>query len=126
MFSFKRKIGNQAEDIALAYLSKQRLKLIQKNYLTPLGEIDIIMLDKTSQTLVFIEVRYRANARFGVAVETVTHKKQAKIIRTAKLYLQKHQKYQDYLCRFDVIGLESDLKCPKIFWIKDAFESQTS
>ena len=126
MFSFKRKIGNQAEDIALAYLSKRHLKLIQKNYLTPLGEIDIIMLDKTSQTLVFIEVRYRSNARFGAAVETITHKKQAKIIRTAQLYLQKHQQYQNYLCRFDVIGLESDLKCPKINWIKDAFESQTS
>ncbi|MBW5290455.1 MAG: hypothetical protein Rsou_0574 [Candidatus Ruthia sp. Asou_11_S2] len=123
MFSFKRKIGNQAEDIALAYLSKQRLKLIEKNYLTPLGEIDIIMLDKISQTLVFIEVRYRANIRFGTAIETVTHKKQAKIIRTAELYLQRHQKYQDYLCRFDVIGLESDLKYPKINWIKDAFEN---
>ncbi|BBB23400.1 endonuclease [Isorropodon fossajaponicum endosymbiont JTNG4] len=114
MFSFKRKIGNQAEDIALAYLSKQRLKLIEKNYLTLLGEIDIIMLDKISQTLVFIEVRYRANIRFGTAIETVTHKKQANIIRTAELYLQRHQKYQDYLCRFDVIGLESDLKYPKI------------
>ncbi len=123
MFNFKRKIGNQAEDIALAYLSKQGLKLIEKNYLTPLGEIDIIMLDKTSQTLVFIEVRYRANIHFGAAVETVTHKKQAKIIHTAELYLQRHQKYQDYLCRFDVVGLESDLKYPKINWIKDAFES---
>ncbi len=40
MFSFKRKIGNQAENIALAYLFKQCLKLIEKNYLTPLGEID--------------------------------------------------------------------------------------
>ncbi|WP_281064641.1 YraN family protein [Abyssogena phaseoliformis symbiont] len=58
-----------------------------------------------SQTLVFIEVRYRTNIRFGATVETVTHKKQTKIIRTAELYLQRYQKYQDYLCRFDVIGL---------------------
>lgn len=121
MFSFKRKIGNQAEAIALKYLLKHGLTLVKKNYLTPLGEIDIIMLDKTNNELVFIEVRYRANTEFTTAIETVDNKKQTKITKTAQQYLQHQQKYENFTCRFDVIGVESDLKYPKINWIKDAF-----
>lgn len=121
MFSFKRKIGNQAEQIALDYLSKQGLKMIEQNYLTPLGEIDIIMLDKHTNELVFIEVRYRKNTEFGCAIETVNHSKQVKITKTAQQYLQYQQQYQDFSCRFDVVGIESNLKYPTINWIKDAF-----
>ncbi|MBE8189304.1 MAG: YraN family protein [Candidatus Thioglobus sp.] len=121
MFSFKRQIGNQAETIALKYLSKQGLKFITQNYLTPLGEIDLIMLDKADNELVFIEVRYRQNTKFGDAAETVNYKKQAKITKTAQHYLQHQQKYENFTCRFDVVGVESDLKYPKINWIKNAF-----
>lgn len=80
------------------------------------------MLDKAEQVLVFVEVRYRKNTRFGSATDTVTPSKQAKIIRSAQRYLQQHKEFDEYICRFDVVGLESDLKYPKINWIKDAFE----
>ncbi len=121
MFSFKRKIGNTAEAIALKYLSKHGLQLIAQNYLTQLGEIDIIMLDKTTNELVFIEVRYRQNTKFGTAIETVDYNKQTKITKTAQHYLQHKPQYQDFTCRFDVVGVESNLKYPVINWIKDAF-----
>lgn len=121
MFSFKRKIGNQAETIALLYLSKQGLKLIAQNYLTSVGEIDIIMLDEDNDTLVFIEVRYRKNPQFASAVDSVNYHKQSKLIRTARHYLARHKSYQNFICRFDVVGVESDLKYPVINWIKDAF-----
>ena len=123
MFSFKRKVGNQAEDIALEYLSTHGLELIEQNYLTKMGEIDIIMLDKSEQTLVFVEVRYRQNTSFGSATDTVDQNKQVKLIRTAQYYLQQHSEYQEFICRFDVVGVESDLKYPKINWIKNAFEA---
>ncbi len=123
MFSFKRQVGNQAETIALKYLCKHNLELIEQNYLTQAGEIDIIMLDKSEQTLVFIEVRYRQNTQFGSATDTVDRHKQAKLIRTAQHYLQRHSKYQEFICRFDVVGVESDLKYPTINWIKNAFEA---
>lgn len=121
MFSFKRQTGNQAENLVLIHLQGNGLQLIEQNYLTKMGEIDIIMLDKTIETLVFIEVRYRKNNHFGSATDTVDQHKQNKLIRTAQQYLQQHPKYQEYICRFDVIGVESDLKYPKINWIKDAF-----
>ncbi len=121
MFSFKRQTGNHAENLALIHLQENGLQLIEQNYLTKMGEIDIIMLDKTIETLVFIEVRYRKNNYFGSATDTVDQHKQNKLIRTAQHYLQQHSKYQEYICRFDVIGVESNLKYPKINWIKDAF-----
>lgn len=121
MFSFKRRVGNEAETLALNHLTQQGLKLIKQNYLCKLGEIDIIMLDNNPETLVFVEVRYRKNTFHGTALETVTRKKQQKLMRTAQLYLQKNPTYQHFLCRFDVVGLESDLKCPTITWIQDAF-----
>ena len=96
--------------------------LIEQNYLTKVGEIDIIMLDKAEQVLVFVEVRYRKSTHFGSATDSVDHAKQLKIMRTAEYYLACQQKFDEYICRFDVIGLESDLKYPKINWIKDAFE----
>ncbi|CAC9527619.1 UPF0102 protein YraN [uncultured Gammaproteobacteria bacterium] len=99
------------------------MQLIEQNYLTRFGEIDIIMIVQDEQVLVFVEVRYRQNARFGSAIDTVTTNKQEKLIRAAKLYLQAHNEYGEFICRFDVIGLESNLKYPKITWIKDAFEA---
>ena len=122
MFSLKRQTGNKAENLALQHLKKHGLDLIQQNYLTKLGEIDIIMLDKLERTLVFVEVRYRTNANFGSASSTVGSHKQTKIIRAAKYFLQAHPQYDDFICRFDVVWLEFDLKYPKIDWIQDAFE----
>ena len=115
-------MGNQAESIALKYLTQQGLTLIVQNYLTKGGEIDIIMLDKAEQILVFVEVRYRKNSLFGSAIDSVDSTKQTKIIRTANHYLQQQSEFDNFICRFDVIGIESDLKYPKITWIQDAFE----
>jgi len=123
MFSFKRRVGNKAEELVLDYLAKQGLNLIDQNYITKFGEIDIIMQDLTSNTLVFVEVRYRKDNKFSSAIETVDTHKQNKIIKSAKLFLQKHSEYQQSVCRFDVVGVESDLKYPEITWIKDAFEA---
>jgi len=99
------------------------LQLIEKNYLTRFGEIDLIMLDNEQSTLVFIEVRYRQNSNFRSPIDSAIQTKQSKLIRTAKQYLQQHCQYDDFICRFDVIDLESDLKYPKITWIKYAFEA---
>jgi putative endonuclease len=71
MFSFKRQTGNQAENPVLIYLQENDLQLIEQNYLTKCGEINIIMLDKSEQTLVFVEVRYRQNDQFISATDTV-------------------------------------------------------
>lgn len=112
--------GKQAELLACQYLQENKLKLIIKNFHCRRGEIDLIMSDK--DTLVFIEVRYRKNDRFGSALESVNHKKQAKIVITAEHYLQQStQFFSGY--RFDVIAISPTQQSHEIIWVKDAFHS---
>ncbi|SFV69471.1 Predicted endonuclease distantly related to archaeal Holliday junction resolvase [hydrothermal vent metagenome] len=120
MWSLKRKIGNKVEDYALKYLKNKGLSLIERNYLTKYGELDLVMLD--NNTLVFIEIRYRKKSDFGSAVETVNLKKQKKIINTAEYFLNEYEQYQHYDCRFDVLGVDNILKYKNVSWIKNAFE----
>lgn len=113
--------GKQAEELACQYLQDQHLTLISQNYYCRRGEIDLIMQDH--QTLVFIEVRYRKNSRFGSALESIDHRKQAKIITTAEHYLlESKADYIDY--RFDVIAImpTQNSEQAEITWIKNAFQ----
>ncbi len=108
--------GSDAELIAVSYLQRQRLLLIAQNYRCRFGEIDLIMLDGT--TLVFIEVRMRANEMFGGAAASITPAKQAKLLRTARHYLSGLN--NEPPCRFDALLL-SGMNGQEIEWIKNAF-----
>jgi len=100
----RKKLGNQAEDEACAFLLKQGFRLLDRNFSTKLGEVDLIMQD--GESLVFIEVRYRKNADFGGAAASITPKKQQRIIKAALAYHQKHAPQSSL--RFDVIAIEGD------------------
>ena len=108
--------GAQAEARAEVFLVKQGLVKREQNYRCKLGEIDLIMQHK--DTLVFVEVRLRTHQAFANAAESVTIRKQQKIIKTAQHYLQQHRLTDKANCRFDVIAF-SDNGEPE--WIKDAF-----
>jgi putative endonuclease len=108
--------GALAEARAETFLLQQGLVKRAQNYRCKLGEIDLIMQHNT--TLVFIEVRLRSHTGFASAAESVTVRKQQKIIRTAQHYLQQHQLTDTANCRFDVIAF-GDNGNPE--WIKDAF-----
>jgi putative endonuclease len=109
-------LGNQAEKVALSYLEQQGLTLIEKNYQTRLGEIDLIMQD--GKSIVFVEVRLRKNNLFGGASESITQAKQRKIGKVAEQFLQHHG---NQACRFDAIVMEK-AEIQHIQWIKHAFE----
>jgi len=98
----RKKRGNQAEDNALHYLKQKKYKLLQRNFSTKAGEVDLIMQD--GESLVFIEVRYRKNADFGGAAASITHKKQQRIIKAALAYQQTHAPQSSM--RFDVVAIE--------------------
>lgn len=110
-------LGVATEQRALVFLQKQGLTLLQTNYRCRYGEIDLILKDKA--VIVFVEVRFRASEKFGGAVESVTSKKQQKILRTAQNYLQEHG---NQACRFDVIAFQGKL-ADKMQWIPNAFGS---
>jgi len=103
--------GQAAENAALIYLEQQGLRLVERNFSTRLGEIDLIMWQQ--QTLVFIEVRQRSNPHFGGAVASISLAKQDKLWKTAQLYLQRFSTLP--ACRFDLLainGLEME-------WLKN-------
>jgi len=109
--------GQAAEDQALAYLQKQGLRLLARNYRSRSGEIDLVM--QQTDTLVFVEVRYRQSSHFGSALESVTLAKQRKLFSTASRFLQ--ERALDAPCRFDVVGISGRLPT-QIEWIQDAFQ----
>jgi putative endonuclease len=114
--------GRTAEDKALQFLRKQGLKLIHRNYHCRLGEIDLVMKD--SNTLVFVEVRYRARQDYGGALESITASKQSKLRKTAEYFLQhaqSHPKGDEPACRFDIISMTGAINKPSIDWLKNAF-----
>jgi len=108
--------GDRAEEIACHYLSQQGLQLVTRNFRCQQGEIDLIMRDGDS--LVIIEVRFRQSAKFGGAIESITHKKQSRIIAATQYYLLTQP--IDCPIRFDVVAMSSHTD---INWIKNAFQT---
>jgi putative endonuclease len=114
-----RQQGDAAEDRALAHLRAAGLRLVERNYRTPGrggGEVDLI-LSEPDGTLVFVEVRQRANARFGGAAASVGAVKQRRIVFAARHYLMRWSSPPP--CRFDVVALEN----AGIQWIRAAFDA---
>ena len=110
--------GMAAERSVAACYDRRGADLLETRWRGEGGEIDLIMRD--AETLVFIEVRYRANSRFGSALESVTHTKQRRLITAARFYLAQHG--LSCSCRFDVVGVEGT--SPRsIHWIRHAFEA---
>ena len=108
--------GLYGEDLAATYLAKQKYKIIARNYTCPMGEIDIVALDK--KTLVFAEVKARANQAFGLPGEAVNKPKQWHIAKTAQYFIHEYQVFS-LETRFDVIEILDG----KINHIKNAFET---
>lgn len=113
----KRRIGAYYEDRAAEYIESLNWKILERNFRAKTGEIDIIAAD--GESIVFIEVKYRAGERFGTPFEAVDIRKQRKISRTALFYYSRCGYPQETSGRFDVIGIYAD---GRMEHIKNAFE----
>jgi putative endonuclease len=113
--------GDHAESQALQHLLAHGLVLVQRNYRVARGprarggEIDLIMRERDG-TLVFIEVRHRADASHGGAAASVTVRKQQHIVFAARHFLQRLREPPP--CRFDVVAIERG----ELQWLKAAFD----
>lgn len=92
--------------------------MVERNYRTRRGEIDLIV--RNEEVLVFVEVKLRRTTRFGDPLEAVTPKKQATLRFLAEHYLARHQPDFDTL-RFDVIGILAGRNGIRIDHVQDAF-----
>ncbi len=94
--------GKKGEDIAVEMLVKNGYKVIDRNFSSRFGEIDIIAIE--GQTLVFVEVKTRQSIKFGLPQEAVTPQKIYKIKKTAEYYSLIHPDLPKKL-RIDVVAI---------------------
>ncbi|MBW2646555.1 MAG: YraN family protein [Deltaproteobacteria bacterium] len=113
----RRSLGKRGEDLAVSYLKKNGYKIIEQNYRSKLGEIDIIA--REDGTLAFIEVKTRYTNRFGGPKGAITQKKKRKVSMVALEYLKK-TKQMGHKARFDVVAIHIGPD-PIIELIKNAF-----
>jgi putative endonuclease len=95
-------LGRSGEDIACRYLEGKKYEIIARGFRMFRGEIDIVALD--GATLVFVEVKARADESHGRPEESVTPGKQRQIRKIAQGYLLEHPS-PGVDCRFDVIAI---------------------
>lgn len=112
-------LGAWGEEQAVHYLRQQGMDILERNFRTPVGEIDIVARQRNC--LLFVEVKTRRGHAFGTPQEAVGVRKQRQIIRTAQWYLQNH-KGSRLQPRFDVIAIlcQSDGSA-RITHLVDAF-----
>lgn len=112
-----RIVGAQKEQKALEYLQRNHYVILDTNYTRKQGEIDIVARDTADDYLVFVEVKYRTNDRFGMPYQAVDGRKQRQLSNMAVRYLNEKGLQSDIPVRFDIISIYRD----KLEHIKNAF-----
>lgn len=103
-------LGRKGEDLAAAHLRNHGWEILERNYRTRLGEIDLICRDR--DTIVFVEVKTRASDEFARPDQSVTLRKQAKLRRLVEDYLVTHR-LESRDVRFDVMGVTVGSRRPQ-------------
>jgi putative endonuclease len=117
-----RKRGIWGEALAAWYLKQRGLHIIERNWRTRYGELDLIA--KQGDLVIFVEVKLRKNACFATAAEAVTYSKQQKLCAAAALWLEKYA--QNSFARFDVLEIyapDNDPAHVRFHLIENAFDS---
>lgn len=105
----KRKFGIVGEKIAQGYLLNKGYEILDTNFYTKKGEIDIIA--QKDNCIVFFEVKTRSNLEYGTPAMAVNYTKKKHIKSSAKVFLQLNRLH-GHDVRFDVIEvLIKDGKC---------------
>ncbi len=110
-------IGGEYEEMACDYLESKGFRIVERGYISPMGEIDIIAV--MGDFICFVEVKGRGENSLYSPLEAVTHSKQKKIIKTAVSYIKKNGIALQP--RFDVVAIDSD---KNIEHIENAFGSR--
>ena len=111
-------LGQEGEDRAAKFLTKQGYKILERNYRTPSGEIDLIALHKDH--VVFVEVKTRTSDAYGAPELAVNPQKQHRMVKAALGYI-KYKKLHQVPCRFDVVAISTTAE-QEVELIQNAFE----
>ena len=111
-------IGNEGEDRAAAFLVEKGYFIIERNWRTRYGEIDII--SGKDDTIVFVEVKTLPNGTMDMIQRELNYQKRERILKTAKCFLLKHRQYSNCYIRFDVIVIDMP-EFDSVYHIENAF-----
>jgi putative endonuclease len=103
--SDKHEEGQAGEDMAVRALKKRGYRILERNFTSRLGEIDIVAEEKGC--LVFVEVKKRNTDRFGEALYAIDKRKKRHMVRSALCYMKAHNAF-GRPARFDVVGIDGD------------------
>lgn len=115
----RRNLGGAAEEAAVLFLKEKDIRILERNFRSYHGEIDIIALEQ--QTILVVEVKMRSYKDCGTAAEAVDFRKQKRICYTFDYYRMKRNLTENTAVRFDVIEVDRNFQC---HWIQNAFEFQ--
>jgi len=115
----KLDLGKLGEQKAIQYLENKGYRILERNYKTKLGELDIIARD--AKTICFIEVKTRSSQEKGEPLESITSGKQHRLCKLALSYL-KLNNLLNRPARFDVVSVYQNGSQIDIQLIKNAFE----
>jgi len=122
----QQKTGATGEAAAAAYLERQGLTVLERNFRVRGGELDLVC--RAADVIVFVEVRLRNHKKrregyggdygefYGSAATSITVTKQRRLILAAQHWLTRHQKH-DTPCRFDCVLIDDG----HLEWVRDAF-----
>jgi putative endonuclease len=106
--TYKKIIGNRGEEFAADFLISKGYRIIEKNFYSRYGEIDLVTQD--SGAIVFVEVKTRRNKSFGDPEDSVTPTKLKRIYKAGLMWLQAHpESPEDW--RIEVLSILLDEKC---------------
>lgn len=109
--------GLYGEDLACQELMKMGLKIVERNFKSPYGEVDIVV--EHEEELVFVEVKYWDSYDLADLEYAIDARKRDRIIKTSLYFLERNSIYRDYSLRYDVFFLTG--KSEK-YYIENAFE----
>jgi len=101
----KQRIGGWGERVAAGFLERRGYRVLAQNVRTPYGELDLVTQSSGGE-LVFVEVKTRTNASFGLPEEAVDARKLEHLFRAAEHYLQENTAYAGVEWRIDAIAIQ--------------------
>jgi len=100
--TYQKDVGSWGEAVACGYLESQGFEIIDQNFHTRYGEIDIIC--SQSERIVFVEVKTRTSTSYGLPEDSITENKKRHLLNASLLYLEEHPEFMEW--EFDLITIE--------------------
>jgi len=115
----KQALGRQGEDLALNYLKKSGFRILDRNFRTRWGEIDIIA--KKEKEYYFVEVKTRSDSKYGDPIESLPFYRIERLKKMTLAYASRHKILEKYL-HVSLLGIDFSAMEPKITFLLDIVE----